>query len=106
MIETIKRDFLQGLKTFKFWASVFSERVKVEINVIKLIGELNRLSEKRDALLKMVGKEIYDSWGTLIDMKDNEKFADLIKQIREVEIEIEDRKRKLNELQDVSRWNF
>lgn len=30
MFEIIKKDFSQSLKTFKFWATVLSERVKIE----------------------------------------------------------------------------
>jgi hypothetical protein len=106
MIETIKKDFLQGLKTFKFWASLLSERVKVELNILKLIGEINRLVGKRDELLKMVGKEVYNSWGSLVEIKENEKLANSIRQIRELETEIEDKRKKLAELEDMSKWKF
>jgi hypothetical protein len=106
MIETIKKDFLQGLKTFKFWASLLSERVKVELNVLKLIGEINRLVGKRDELLKMVGKEVYNSWGSLVEIKENEKIANSIRQIRELDTEIEDKRKKLAELEDMSKWKF
>jgi hypothetical protein len=106
MIETIKKDFLQGLKTFKFWASLLSERLKVELNVLKLIGEINRLVGKRDELLKMVGKEVYNSWGSLVEIKENEKIANSIRQIRELDTEIEDKRKKLAELEDMSKWKF
>jgi len=106
MIETIKKDFFQGLKTFKFWASLLSERVKVELNILKLIGEINRLVGKRDELLKMVGKEVYNSWGSLVEIKENEKIANSIRQIRELETEIEDKRKKLAELEDMSKWKF
>jgi len=106
MIETIKKDFLQGLKTFKFWASLLSERLKVELNVLKLIGEINRLVGKRDELLKMVGKEVYNSWGSLVEIKENEKIANSIRQIRELDTEIEDKRKKLVELEDMSKWKF
>lgn len=106
MIETIKKDFLQGLKTFKFWASIISERLKIEINVVKLTGQINKLVEKRDELLKNVGKEIYDLWGADLNLKENEKISNLIRQVREFEAEIEEKKRKLNELEDMSKWKF
>jgi hypothetical protein len=106
MIETIKKDFLQGLKTFKFWASLLSERLKVELNVLKLIGEINRLVGKRDELLKMVGKEVYNSWGSLVEIQENEKIANSIRQIRELDTEIEDKRKKLAELEDMSKWKF
>jgi len=106
MLEIIKRDFLQGLKTFKFWATVISERIKIEINVLKLIREMNRLNLKKDELLKSIGKEIYDSWDRDLEVKENEKISSFVRQIREIEIEIEDKRKKFKELEDMSQWKF
>ncbi|ACI21045.1 MULTISPECIES: hypothetical protein [Thermodesulfovibrio] len=106
MLEIIKRDFLQGLKTFKFWSTVISERIKIEINVLKLIREMNKLNLKKDELLKSIGKEIYDSWDRDLEVKENEKISSLVRQIREIEIEIEDKRNKFKELEDMSQWKF
>lgn len=106
MIEIIKRDFMQGLKTFKLWATVISERIKIEINVLKLITEMNKLNTKKDELLKSIGKEIYDSLDKYSEIRENEKISSLIKQIREIETEIENKRRKINELEDISQWKF
>lgn len=106
MLEIIKRDFMQGLKTFKFWATVISERIKIEINVLKLITEMNKLNIKKDELLKSIGKEIYDSLDRYLEIKENEKISSLIRQIREIETEIEDKRKKFSELEDMSQWKF
>lgn len=106
MLEIIKRDLLQGLKTFKFWATVLSERVKIELNVLKFVSEINKLSQKRDELLKSIGKEIYESWGSELNLKESEKISTLIRQLREIESQIEDKKKKLSELEDISRWKL
>lgn len=97
---------MQGLKTFKFWATVISERIKIEINVLKLIREMNKLNLKKDELLKSIGKEIYDSWDRDLEVKENEKISSLVRQIREIEIEIEDKRNKFKELEDMSQWKF
>lgn len=106
MLETIKRDFLQGLKTFKFWAQVLSERVKIEINVLKLISEMNKLNTKRDAFLKSIGKEIYDAWATDLNIKESEKISSLVRQVKEVETQIDEIKKRLSDLEDLSKWKF
>jgi len=98
MIEIIKKDFSQGLKTFKFWASVISERLKVEINVLRLIGEMNKIASKRDELLKEIGKEIYSLWGSDLNIKDHEKLSNLMREIKELETDIENKKRKWTNL--------
>jgi len=106
MIEIIKKDFSRGLKTFKFWASVISERLKVEINVLRLIGEMNKIASKRDELLKEIGKEIYSLWGSDLNIKDHEKLSNLMREIKELETDIENKKKKMDELKDMSRWNL
>lgn len=106
MLEIIKKDFLQGLKNFKFWATVISERIKIELNVLKLIREMNKLNIKKDELLKSIGKEIYDSWDRDLEVKENEKISSLVRQIREIEVEIEDKRKKFRELEDMSQWKF
>ncbi|WP_141266502.1 hypothetical protein [Thermodesulfovibrio sp. Kuro-1] len=106
MLEIIKKDFLQGVKTFKFWATVISERIKIELNVLNLIREMNKLNLKKDELLKYIGKEIYDSWDRDLEVKENEKISSLVRQIREIEVEIEDKRKKFRELEDMSQWKF
>ncbi|MCS7163813.1 MAG: Vsp/OspC family lipoprotein [Thermodesulfovibrio sp.] len=106
MFEIIKKDFLEGLKNFKFWASVISERIKIEINVLKLIKEINQLNLRRDELLKSIGKEVLDSWDRDLEIKENGKIISLIRQIRELETQLESEKKKLRELEDMSQWKF
>lgn len=103
MIETIKRDFLQGLKNLKFWAQVISERVKIELNILRLVGEINKLSHQRDEIFKKIGKEVSDIWGSSVEIKDNEKIATLVKQIRELEVKIEEKKKQLSLIEDTSK---
>uniref|UniRef100_A0A7C4EN72 Uncharacterized protein n=1 Tax=Thermodesulfovibrio aggregans TaxID=86166 RepID=A0A7C4EN72_9BACT len=103
MIETIKKNFLQGFKTFKFWAQVLSERIKVEINVLRLIGELSKLTEKKNEILKEIGKEVYENPGELTR---SEKISNLIKQIKELETVLEEKRKRLNDLEDISKWNL
>lgn len=106
MIETIKRDFVQGLKTFKFWAEVFSERVKVEINVFKILNEIRRLNERRDELLRELGMETMESWKSSKELEDNERIFSLIRKIKELDEKIEEQKRKIQELGELTKWKF
>lgn len=52
MLEIIKKDILQGLKILNFWTKTISERVKVEINILRVLSEIHKLTEKRDEILK------------------------------------------------------
>ncbi|MEN2986109.1 MAG: hypothetical protein ABDH16_05590 [Thermodesulfovibrionaceae bacterium] len=102
MIETIRKNISEGVKTFKFWAQFISERLKVEINIVKLAAQINKLVDKRDELLKDIGKEVYENPKVF---EENEKIKSLIRQIREIEAEIEEKKSKLKELESLSRWS-
>lgn len=104
MIDIIKKDFLNGLKTLKFWAQTLSDRLKVEINVLQTISEINKLNEKKDELLKQLGDEVYKLWGISSDLSDNEKIFSIIRQIREIEEVIDIKKKRLSELEDISAW--
>lgn len=106
MLEIIKKDILQGLKTLNFWAKTISERVKVEINILKVLSEIHKLIEKRDEILKRLGQETYQSWGSLSNLQENEKILSFIKELKEVEKEIEEKKKKLSDLGDVTKWNL
>lgn len=104
MINSIKKDFLRGLKTIKFWTEIISERIKIEINVIKITAEINTLAEKRDEFLREIGKEVCENSKT--DTGENQKITTLIRKVRELEAEIEDKRKKLTELEEISRWRF
>lgn len=104
MIDSIKRDLIQGLRTFRFWAQVFSERVKVEINVFRIIGEIHSLHERRDELLRELGKEAIDNWSNIKNLEENERVHSLIRKIKELDEKIEENKRKIKELGEMTKW--
>jgi len=105
-MDIIKRDILQGLKTFNFWARTISERVKVEINVLRVLSEIQKLTEKRNEILKKLGQETYQSLRSSTNLQENEKILNFIRDLKEVEKEIEDRKKKLNDLGDITKWDL
>lgn len=105
-MDIIKRDIVQALKTFNFWARTISERVKVEINVLRVLSEIQKLTEKRNEILKKLGQETYQSLRSSTNLQENEKILNFIRDLKEVEKEIEDRKKKLNDLGDITKWDL
>jgi nickel-dependent lactate racemase len=106
MLEIIKKDILQGLKILNFWTKTISERVKVEINILRVLSEIHKLTEKRDEILKKLGQETYQSWESFTNLQENEKILIFIRELKEVEKEIEEKKKKLSDLGDVTKWNL
>lgn len=98
MIDIIKKDLINGFKTFKFWAQTFSDRLKIELNIIKLLSEINKLNEEKNKLLIDVGKEIYKSGKTTFNLSDDEKLLAILRKLKEIELEIDSRKKKISEL--------
>jgi|GEM_PF-591517 hypothetical protein len=106
MLEIIKKDILQGLKILNFWTKTISERVKVEINILRVLSEIHKLTEKRDEILKKLGQETYQSCESFTNLQENEKILIFIRELKEVEKEIEEKKKKLSDLGDVTKWNL
>lgn len=98
MIDIIKKDLLNGFKTFKIWAQTLSDRIKIEINILKLLSEINKLNDKKNKLLIDLGTEIYKSGKTNFNLSEEEKFLSILRKLKEVETEIESKKKKISEL--------
>lgn len=98
MIDIIKKDLINGFKTFKFWAQTLSDRIKIEINILKLLSEINKLTDEKNKLLIDLGMELYKSGKTTINLSEEEKFLSILRKLKEIETEIESKKKKINEL--------
>lgn len=97
MIDILKKDFINGWRAFKFWAQTLSHRLKVEINILKLISEINKLNEEKDKLLIDLGYQIYNSGKTSFNLSDDEKLMAILRKIKEIELEIDDKKKKISD---------
>lgn len=97
MIDIIKKDLINGLRTFKFWAQTLSDRLKVEINILKLLSEINKLNEEKDKLLIDLGNQIYKSGKTTFNLYDDEKLMVILRKIKEIELEIDNKKKKISD---------
>jgi hypothetical protein len=98
MLEIIKKNLINGFKTFEFWAKTLSERLKIEINILKLLSEIHKLNEERNKLLIDLGEEIYKSGKTTFNLSEEEKLLRIFRTMRELESEIESKKKKISEL--------
>ncbi len=98
MIDIIKKDLINGFKTFKLWAQTLSDRIKIEINILKLLSEINKLTDEKNKLLIDLGMELYKSGKTTINLSEEEKFLSILRKLKEIETEIESKKKKINEL--------
>lgn len=99
MLKKIIENFKDGLSRIRWFAAVFSERVKIEIAVIKLLYRSDEMEKKRQELFRTIGERVYET-------KDNpEKNAfrdkvivDAIDGIEKMEKDIEELQEKVSEI--------
>ena len=103
MLGRINENFRQGVSKVKWFATLFSERVNVEIAVFKLLHQSDEMTKKREALLRAIGEQV-------VAMKDHPEksvfkdsvVADAIQEIEKIDRNIEDLKKKAGEISRVT----
>jgi seryl-tRNA synthetase len=58
MLKRIKDSFENGVEKIKWASSLLSERVKIELSVMKLLYETDQLEKKKEDLMKTIGKRV------------------------------------------------
>jgi seryl-tRNA synthetase len=99
MWQRIKKNFDRGIRKIKWFSSLLSERFKIEISVFKLLHQSEQLEEKRDELMKTIGKRVYE----LKENPDRSILKDsvimeAIIEIEKINSEIESTKKKASEI--------
>lgn len=60
MFERIRVNFTKGIGRIKWFAAVFSERLKIEIGVIKLMYKSDEMNQKKEELFRTIGRRVYE----------------------------------------------
>jgi seryl-tRNA synthetase len=102
MLKRLKDNFESGLEKLKWFSSLLSERVKVEISVMKLLHQSEQMEKKRDDLLKTIGRRVYE----LKEHSDRQILKDAsiteaLGEIEKIDTEIESMKKKASEISKV-----
>ncbi len=88
MLRRVKKDFDSGIKKVKWFATLLSERVRIEIAIFKLLYKSEELKEKRDALLRQIGEEVYEMRDKGKNVYSNKEVLAAIKSLESIEPEI------------------
>lgn len=99
MLKRIKDSFDSGIEKIKWFSSLVSDRVKVELSVIKLLHQSDQLEKKRDDLMKTIGQRVLE----LKDQTDRQILKDsviagAISKIEAITNEIEETKKKASDI--------
>jgi seryl-tRNA synthetase len=59
MYSKIKTDLDSGIEKVKWLARLLSERVRIEMEIVRLSWQSEELKKSRDTLLRSIGEEVY-----------------------------------------------
>ncbi len=102
MLKILKDNFKRGIDRIKWFAAVFSDRMKIEITIIKLLYQSDEMDKKRDELLKTVGQRVYESRANPDKniLRDKE-VVDALEEIEKIEKNIGELKQKIRDIGSV-----
>jgi hypothetical protein len=98
MFKRIKKDLEDGAGKVKWFASLLSERVRIELSVFRLLYETEELRKRRDGLLKHIGEEVYHLRGKEKNVYANKEIAEAIREMEELDPEIKESLDKVSEI--------
>ncbi len=98
MIRRVKKDFESGIKKVKWFATLLSERVRIEITIFKLLYKSEELKKKRDELLRQIGEEVFEMRDKGKNIYSSKEVLASIKSLESIGPEIRDTLEKASDL--------
>lgn len=102
MFSRIKKDFDEAIARIKWFASLLSERVRIEITVFKLMYKSEELKKQRDELLKKIGEEVYEMRGANKNIYASKEVTTAIKELEKIDPEIKETLEKASEISKIT----
>lgn len=99
MIKRLKDNFEDGIEKIKWFASLLSDRLKIELSVMKLLHESEQMEKKRDELIGKLGRRVLEmrEHADRQVLKDS-VIMDTMDEIEKVDREIEQTRKKASEI--------
>lgn len=102
MLKGIIQNFKDGISRIRWFAAVFSERVKIEIAVIKLMYRSDEMERRRQELFRTIGERVYEVRGNKEKNVYRDKIVvEAVEDIETMEKDIEDLKERASEIHGV-----
>src|SRR3990172_565022 len=103
MLKKLKDDFGRGIERVKWFSSVFSDRLKIEITIMKLLYKSDKMEKKKVELLRMIGTRVYELRGHFDkNMLRDRTILEAIGGIEKIEKDMEELRQKVSEIGNVS----
>ncbi len=101
MFSRIKKDFDEAIEKIKWFSSLLSERVRIEITIFKLLYKSEELKKRRDELMKKIGEEVYEMRGKEKNIYANQEVINAIKELETLEPEIRETIERASEISKI-----
>jgi len=98
MLKRIKSSFDAGIEKIKWFASLLSDRMKIEISVVRLLYQSTEMERKRMELMKTIGERVYSLKNGPNKILKDPVVAETLGRIEALDAEIEDVKKKASEI--------
>jgi len=99
MLKRLKNNFDGGVEKLKWFSSMFSDRVKVELSVFKLLYRSEEMETEKDALLKTIGQRVNEmKAGPDRNILKDSVIANAMQEIDRLNREIDSTKKKASEI--------
>jgi hypothetical protein len=99
MWDKIRRDFDKGFERITWLSSVLSERLKVELSLIRFLGKIRSLEDRKAEIFKDIGMKVFQmSANSEIDVFNHPDVRDGIKEIEDIDAGISGIKKEAEEL--------
>lgn len=98
MFSRIIKDLESGINKIRWFSSLLSERVRIEVAVFRLLYKSEELKKQKDELLKQIGEDVYAMRGKDKNVYSNREIAEAIKELEGLEPEIKENLERASEI--------
>jgi uncharacterized protein YaaW (UPF0174 family) len=99
IMKKIIEDFRKGIEQIRWFASLFAERLKIEVAIFKLLYESDRMTKVREEMLRKIGERIMELKGhEEKNILRDSVIAEAVNEIEKLEKNIRDLKSKAGEI--------
>ena len=103
MLKNVYENLKNGIGKIKWFATLFSERMNIEIAIFKLLYQSDEMAKKREVLLKIIGERVIELKGhSEKNIFRDSDIAGALEEIEKLDKNINDLKHKASEISRVA----
>jgi len=103
MLKNVYENLKNGIGKIKWFATLFSERMNIEIAIFKLLYQSDEMAKKREVLLKIIGERVIELKGhSEKNIFRDSDIAGALEEIEKLDKNINDLKSKASDISRVT----